>query len=158
ISLVSNPGEGSIFTLYLPLRYPALDELVEELAEPIAVGGSYIARRQGNGRLGTIEIGEPSVTTMIAPRTQVPARPPELGGPAGPQAEVPDDRAAIQPDDRVLLIVEDDPGFARILLDSAREKGFKGLIALRGDVGLDLARQFKPDAITLDLQLPVIGG
>jgi HAMP domain-containing protein/CheY-like chemotaxis protein/signal transduction histidine kinase len=158
IGLVSSPDEGSAFTLYLPLRYISIDEIVDDPAEPIAVGGSYVARRQGNGRAGALDLGEPIAAAGFASSAQLPPRAPELGGPASAQAEVPDDRAVIQPDDRVLLIVEDDPGFARILLDTAREKGFKGLIALRGDVGLDLARQFNPDAITLDLQLPVIGG
>jgi hypothetical protein len=52
-------------------------------------------------------------------------------------SEVPDDRDAITAGDRVLLIVEDDVHFARILLDMAREKGFKGIVALRGDTALD---------------------
>jgi CheY-like chemotaxis protein len=54
--------------------------------------------------------------------------------------------------------VEDDVHFARILLDMAREKGFKGIVALRGDTALTMARDYKPDAITLDLQLPLIDG
>jgi CheY-like chemotaxis protein len=73
-------------------------------------------------------------------------------------SEVPDDRADITSGDRVLLIVEDDVHFARILLDMAREKGFKGVVALRGDTALSLAREHRPDAITLDLQLPLIDG
>jgi CheY-like chemotaxis protein len=73
-------------------------------------------------------------------------------------SEVPDDRAVITHEDRVLLIVEDDVHFARILLDMAREKGFKGVVALRGDTALVMAREYKPDAITLDLQLPLIDG
>src|SRR5262249_27082593 len=48
--------------------------------------------------------------------------------------------------------------FARILLDIARERGFKGLVALRGDTGLAFAHEFKPDAILLDIQLPVLDG
>src|SRR4029078_943740 len=74
------------------------------------------------------------------------------------ESEIEDDRNNLQPADRVFLIVEDDASFARILLDMAREKGFKGIVALRGDTGLALARTFKPDAITLDIDLPVIGG
>src|SRR5262249_49798015 len=74
------------------------------------------------------------------------------------ESEVADDRDTIQPGDRVFLIVEDDPNFARILLDVAREKDFKGIVGLRGDTGLALARGFRPDAITLDIDLPVIGG
>jgi CheY-like chemotaxis protein len=69
-----------------------------------------------------------------------------------------DDREHIQSGDRVLLIIEDDVSFARILLDSARERGFKGVIASQGDLGLGLASRLKPAAITLDLRLPDIDG
>ncbi len=73
-------------------------------------------------------------------------------------SEVPDDRLAIEDGDRVLLIIENDLNFAPILLQVARQKGFKGLVAVRGDVGLAMARQLKPDAITLDIDLPQLDG
>ena len=57
-----------------------------------------------------------------------------------------------------MLIVEDDATFARTVLDVARERGFKGIVALRGDAGLALAHEFKPDAIVLDMKLPVMDG
>ena len=69
-----------------------------------------------------------------------------------------DDRDDLQPGDRVVLIVEDDATFARTVLEVARERGFKGIVALRGDAGLALAHEFKPDAIVLDMQLPVMDG
>ena len=53
----------------------------------------------------------------------------------------------------VLLIVEDDVTFARILLDLAHDRGLKALVALRGSTALALAREFKPGAITLDITL-----
>ena len=65
---------------------------------------------------------------------------------------------AIRPGDRVLLVVENDPNFAHILLQMARERGFRGLVATRGDQALALAKQFKPDAVTLDLRLPDTDG
>jgi CheY-like chemotaxis protein len=67
---------------------------------------------------------------------------------------VPDDRETIMPNDKVLLIVEDDPHYARILLGLARDQGFKGVIANRGQTALSLAREFIPTAITLDVFLP----
>ena len=73
-------------------------------------------------------------------------------------AEIPDDRAAIRPGDRVLLIVEDDVPFANLLLDAARERGFKGVVSLRGDTGFALARRLRPDAILLDIGLPAMDG
>ena len=54
----------------------------------------------------------------------------------------------------ILLIVEDDPHYARILLDLARDKGFKVLLAMRGDDALDLAKQYQPTAVSLDVFLP----
>ncbi len=71
---------------------------------------------------------------------------------------VTDDRDRILPGDRVLLMVEDDVRFADVLIDMARSKNFKVLHATTGEEGLRLARQHKPDAITLDIQLPGMHG
>jgi HAMP domain-containing protein/CheY-like chemotaxis protein/signal transduction histidine kinase len=65
-----------------------------------------------------------------------------------------DDRDALQPGDNVLLIVEDDPHYARILCDLARDKGFKVLVAMRGTEALAFAREFQPTAVSLDVFLP----
>jgi CheY-like chemotaxis protein/signal transduction histidine kinase/HAMP domain-containing protein len=69
---------------------------------------------------------------------------------------VQDDREHITPGspDNVILIVDDDPHYARVLLGLARDKGFKGLVANRGEAALALAREYHPTAITLDLFLP----
>jgi CheY-like chemotaxis protein len=74
------------------------------------------------------------------------------------EARLDDDRNNIQSGDSVLLIVEDDPTFAGILMDKARAQGLKTLVALRGGAALTLARNFKPHAITLDVRLPDMSG
>jgi HAMP domain-containing protein/CheY-like chemotaxis protein/signal transduction histidine kinase len=68
--------------------------------------------------------------------------------------QLPDDRLNLEPGDAILLIVEDDPHYARVLIDLARDKGFKVLIAARGTEALDLAKQFQPTAVSLDIFLP----
>ncbi len=67
---------------------------------------------------------------------------------------VPDDRTDIREGDTVLLIIEDDPHYARILLGIARTKGFKAIVANRGQQALSLAREYLPTAISLDVFLP----
>jgi CheY-like chemotaxis protein len=68
--------------------------------------------------------------------------------------QIPDDRLNLEPGDTILLIVEDDPHYARVLIDLARDKGFKVLTANRGAEALDLAKQFQPTAVSLDVFLP----
>ena len=65
-----------------------------------------------------------------------------------------DDRANLEPDDAVLLIVEDDPHYARVLVDLSHDKGFKVLVAMGGAEALALAREFHPTAVSLDVFLP----
>jgi len=65
-----------------------------------------------------------------------------------------DDRNDIHPGDAVLLVVEDDVHYARILCDLSRDNGFKVLIASRGAEALALAREFHPTAVSLDVSLP----
>jgi hypothetical protein len=74
------------------------------------------------------------------------------------EREVADDRSVIEEGDRILLIAEDDPNFAQILLDLARDRGFRGLVANRADRALQMAREYRPTAITLDLRLPDADG
>src|SRR6185295_17963100 len=71
---------------------------------------------------------------------------------------VEDDRERLREGDRALLIIEDDLKFARIMVNLARERGFKAVVATRGDTGLALANELLPSAVTLDLQLPVVDG
>jgi len=72
--------------------------------------------------------------------------------------DIPDDRSSIVPGDKVLLIVEDDSYFARSLLAFSRKKGYKGIISVRGDTAMGLAKTYHPIGILLDIQLPMKSG
>ena len=74
-----------------------------------------------------------------------------------PEAEN-DDRHTIEENDRIMLIIEDDPVFAGVLLQFFRDKSYKGIVARQGNTGLSLARHYRPDAIFLDMHLPVMDG
>lgn len=71
---------------------------------------------------------------------------------------IPDDRGIIGDKDKTILIVEDDVSFAKALLDFTRKRGYKGLVAVRGDEGITLAKEYSPVGILLDIQLPVKSG
>lgn len=74
------------------------------------------------------------------------------------QEPVFDDRGVIGPGDAILLIVEDDPHYARVLVDLAHDNGFKVLVTTLGSEALDLAQEYKPAAISLDIFLPDMSG
>jgi CheY-like chemotaxis protein len=74
------------------------------------------------------------------------------------ELQIPDDRDRIAPSDRTMLIIEDDPNFARLLYGKCSEKGFKCLIAPTGEAGLELATKHLPCAVILDLRLPGMDG
>jgi CheY-like chemotaxis protein len=74
------------------------------------------------------------------------------------KSEIDDDRQVIEAGDRVVLIVEDDLDFAKTELELARARGFKGVVATRGDFAVPLAHEYRPDAIILDVKLPIVDG
>ncbi|MGA8625688.1 MAG: HAMP domain-containing protein, partial [Pseudolabrys sp.] len=104
---------------------------------PIAYAGPSVAMRP---------------TTLPASHAPAPSMPIVL--PERPIEQIPDDRHEIQPGDSILLIVEDDPHYCRVLIDLARVKGFKVLVAMRGADALELAKQYQPNAVSLDVFLP----
>jgi HAMP domain-containing protein/CheY-like chemotaxis protein/signal transduction histidine kinase len=106
-------------------------------------------------------VGPSTGTSMLERQTSSPAKPLHLTvANAAEQVpeQVPDDRDNLQQDDAILLIVEDDPHYARVLCDLSRDKGFKVLVAGRGSEALALAREFHPSAISLDVFLPDMVG
>jgi HAMP domain-containing protein/CheY-like chemotaxis protein/signal transduction histidine kinase len=124
IQLRSAPGKGSTFTLYLPQTYVG----------PSASGAAILEGR---------------ASLSVSPRKLAAVGAAEL-----PVEKIPDDRDNLQPDDAILLIVEDDPHYARVLCDLSRDKGFKVLVATRGAEALALAREYHPTAVSLDVFLP----
>jgi CheY-like chemotaxis protein/CHASE3 domain sensor protein len=124
ITLSSKLGEGSRFTLSIPVTYdPALVPPREEPAEQ---------------------------TRPAAPASA----PPRIEAPRPPRPRVKDDREALGGGNRVLLVVEDDSTFAGIVRDLAREMGFQCLVAATAEEALRLAREFRPNAVVLDIGLP----
>jgi signal transduction histidine kinase/DNA-binding response OmpR family regulator/HAMP domain-containing protein len=152
IKLVSVPGEGSVFTLYLPQSY-----------NPVRVV------RHGRAAASDAPETEPAALDDGHPRTPPPMTalrhtPYVEADEASPQAPVlfanlaDDDRDDIGTGDRVVLIVENDIGFAKVLLESARANGFKGLVTGTGASALTMTRDFLPSLITLDIHLPDMAG
>jgi CheY-like chemotaxis protein/signal transduction histidine kinase/HAMP domain-containing protein len=97
---------------------------------------------------------EPALTTDAGNVSPITAALPARQAADRPTVQIPDDREVLAPGDAVLLIVEDDPHYARLLVDLAREKGFKVLVAMRGSEALALAREHRPSAVSLDVFLP----
>jgi HAMP domain-containing protein/signal transduction histidine kinase/CheY-like chemotaxis protein len=117
----SRPGEGSTFTLFVPLQSAA----------PAASIAATTARYDNTGAVVPNALPAPF--------------------------DVSDDRDALG-NDPFVLIVEDDPTFASILLEIARASGLKGVVSTAGAGTLAMARKLQPDAITLDLGLSDIDG
>jgi len=72
--------------------------------------------------------------------------------------EIEDDRDSIVEGDKVILIVEDDINFAKSLLAFTQKKGYKGVVAVRGDYALNFALIYRPIGILLDIELPIKSG
>jgi CheY-like chemotaxis protein/signal transduction histidine kinase len=124
IRLSSVPGSGSTFTLYLPLAY---------------MGPAY---------------GRAPASSQAAPAKAAPTPFQPIVLPVARTEELPDDRDDLAPDDLSLLIVEDDPHYAKVLLSLARDRGFKTIVAKNGTDALTLARKYRPTAVSLDVFLP----
>jgi signal transduction histidine kinase/CheY-like chemotaxis protein/CHASE3 domain sensor protein len=124
IDLKSQPGEGSTFTVTVPISYDPAKVAPREVASLVAPG--------------------PSMPRLDLPGPTPPAK----------SRKVADDRDAIPDTKRVLLVIEDDDSFAAILRDLSREMGFRSLVAGTAEEALTLAKQFMPNAIVLDVGLP----
>ncbi|WP_256224023.1 response regulator [Paenibacillus sp. 1_12] len=154
IELDSTEGIGSQFTLYVPHHAKQSHETVETGYREVAAASELEAfftesRQDSPDHVITLSMPLPVQEQLRSDKKE--------------QIQTAnmlplDDRDSISGDDRILLLVEDDTHFVSILADMARERGFKVLIALDGDSGLRLAKQYKPDAILLDIQLPIIDG
>jgi HAMP domain-containing protein/signal transduction histidine kinase/DNA-binding response OmpR family regulator len=138
ITLESRPGIGSTFTFYLPENFDALSIAVSD--------------RDQNERDAMVDSDSQISLTELSRQAAM--------GESAPQVHrvLVDDRAHLEPDDKVLLIVEDDETFAQTLMEVAHEQGFKCLVSAHGEDALLTARKFRPTAITLDLTLPGMHG
>jgi len=125
IQLRSTPGVGSTFTLYLPQKY---------------IGALTVAR-EDEGDAAALPAPAAGETQAVRPPERIPE-------------PIADDRDSLVPGEAVLLVVEDDPHYARTIMEVAHDSGFKVIIAQRGADALMLATEFNPDAVSLDVFLP----
>jgi signal transduction histidine kinase/DNA-binding response OmpR family regulator len=141
IRVRSEVGRGSVFTVTIPEVY---DATLVPLRQSDVVAGVV-----GDAPPVAAESALPSISAPAASRAGADAP----SAPVKPR-HVEDDRERLAGDSRVILIVEDDAIFARILRDLAHELGFQCLIAETADEGVTVARQYLPNAVILDILLP----
>ncbi len=134
IELESEINVGSKFTLYLPLKFVHVSQ-VEEIDEP----GTPVKRKSGLKSLPSSNFNRSDIDLFFVD-------------------EVGDDRTDIKPDDKVLLIAEDNLTFAKIMLDQAHLHGIKAIVTTKGNDVVDFINQFHPHAITMDLNMPDTSG
>jgi CheY-like chemotaxis protein/signal transduction histidine kinase len=158
IRVESSEGKGSTFTLFLPARYlPRKEEVDRDRID----AGDFMApsRQVGSGGVRTsppaLRPASRRVQRRKATGDALQYRPERR---AVPQTAIADDREQIEEGDRTVLVIENDQNFAKVLLDMARDKGYKGIVELDGEAGLMAAREFRPDAITLDIDMPGMDG
>jgi CheY-like chemotaxis protein/signal transduction histidine kinase len=152
LQLQSEEGKGSTFTLYLP-----------EALEKVATKGSPRLEKPSKT---AIKKSPPKPSEKPSEKPTEKEDGPQKAGPAKSEPPssslgvemIPDDRKDTSPQDKSILIIEDDPKFAKVLCDLSREKGFKVLVAGDGETGLHFADYYVPSAIILDVGLPGIDG
>lgn len=140
IRMSSTEGQGSVFTLYMPL-----------VAEAAQVGMAAPRIAHVAPVRPPHHAPPPAVLAPLAGGT-------DRGEPRSFPEPVSDDRAQLAEGDKCILIIEDDLNFAKILQGMVKERGFEALIAADGESGLAMARRFQPNAIVLDVMLPHIDG
>ncbi len=176
IRVESTPGQGSVFTLFLPVRLPEpgphepergggapltrTPRTIPRPSQPAARAPQHIGQWQEYADRDVQSATQPWDDDLVeSGQATATMEPTEIDYERLPRPEgFEDDRDEIEPGDRVLLVVENDSNFAKVVLEMAREKGFKGLVALSGEAAIDLAHAYHPDAITLDIDLPGIDG
>lgn len=144
IRVASKQGEGSSFTFFLPLDSRSMPNRIFSTVQNVTKGSLMT---QGGARMSKHAESQP-----FEKEAQ------QKGLPETDEIMLADDRNTIKEGDKTILIVEDDISFAEILLQLAREKGFKGLVAFHGETALAMAQQYLPDAISLDIRLPDMDG
>ncbi len=147
VHLLSEKGVGSAFTLYLPARYPPASAATP--ARPEAPGSRLQRDHVADPSPGSakVDIAPAHANVDHAIVTDI-----------STMYETIDDRYEIREGDRVVLIIDDDENLSGTIRDMAHKRGLRALVALRGDIGLALAHEFKPDAVILDIKLPVLDG
>jgi HAMP domain-containing protein/signal transduction histidine kinase/DNA-binding response OmpR family regulator len=147
IRLVSAPQKGSVFSLYLPQAFPP-SRVQRKSSDAAAVASAAIetarvaAEHRSDKQPSVAEAGSGEAAAISSIMVN----------------EADDDRESVHPGDRSVLIVENDLAFARVLLESARERGFKGVVTSQGTAALTMVNELQPAAIMLDIFLPDIEG
>jgi len=153
IYLASDEGKGSTFTIVIPERRQAVKEkLSSESPGARSIKSESLNQDIPVKSAPEIKNNMQSSSSQSVSFVKTPV------SSAHDESFIKDDRKGLNPGDKSLLIIEDDPGSAEIMRDFARDRGYKSIVAEDGETGLHFADYYRPSAIILDIGLPGIDG